>query len=219
MNDFRWSLLFVFITLLLVVISLMLVASIWGNRSMFQALGIGFFAFVIGTGIGGGWQTAVVHASNPAEYWHSIVTDTDAYLLRQTLYEVSQRETASEPLLDIVAVRGGALQEDGVVGWLLRDYPNTRYVGSFAEAARNEVVLLPDTDVQTLSLGGDYVGQRFVVQQPSLAYTVAPVDWLGWVGQRRLRANLGTDEGVYLWLRQDIYNAVPLDERQRLGIE
>lgn len=219
MNDFRYSLMFFFITLLFIVISLLLVASIWGNRSMLQALGVGFFIFLIGTNLGGGWQTAVVHASNPAEYWYSMVTNPDAYLLRQTLYEISERETQGEPLLDIVAARGGVLEEDGVVGWLLRDYPNTRYVGSSIEAARSGIILMPDTDVQMLNLGGDYVGQRFVIQQNSLAYTVPPLDWLAWIGQRRLRSDVANEQGVTLWLRQDVYNAIPQEDRQRIGLQ
>ncbi|MAU09251.1 MAG: hypothetical protein CL607_05475 [Anaerolineaceae bacterium] len=219
MAEFRYSLLFFFVTLLFIVISLMLVASIWGNRSMLQALGIGLLAYVIGTSIGGGWQTAVVHADNPAEYWYSTVTEPDAYLLRETLYEVSQRETSGEPLISIVAVRGTALEQDGLVGWLLRDYPNTEYVGTFAEAARHPIVLLPEVNFDMLSLGGDYVGQPFEILQPSLAYDVNVVDSVAWMGQRRLRSLIGEQYSVSLWLRQDVYDGLPQEERQRLGID
>ncbi|MCA9888469.1 MAG: hypothetical protein KC546_08845, partial [Anaerolineae bacterium] len=219
MAEFRYSLLFFFVTLLFIVISLMLVASIWGNRTMLQALGIGFFVYVIGTSLGGGWQTAVVHASNPAEYWYSATTEPDAYLLRETLYEISERESGGEPLISIVAVRGTALEDDGLVGWLLRDYPNTEYVGTFAEAARNPIVLLPEVDVNLLNLGGDYVGQPFEIMQPTLAYDVSLVDVVAWMGQRRLRSFVGNKYTVSLWLRQDVYDALPEEERERLGID
>lgn len=219
MAEFRYSLLFFFVTLLFIVISLMLVASIWGNRTMLQAVGIGFFVYVIGTSLGGGWQTAVVHASNPAEYWYSATTEPDAYLLRETLYEISERESGGEPLISIVAVRGTALEDDGLVGWLLRDYPNTEYVGTFAEAARNPIVLLPEVDVNLLNLGGDYVGQPFEIMQPTLAYDVSLVDVVAWMGQRRLRSFVGNKYTVSLWLRQDVYDALPEEERERLGID
>jgi len=215
----RYSLIWLVMLILIAFVGLMLIASIWGNRTTLQGLGLGVVFFLLGNGIGGGWNIAVINATNPAEYWYATVTSPDAYLLRETLFEVSQRDTAGFPEIAITVVEDDRqIQSEALVGWLLRNYADSVYVNAIEEARQQEIILMPEPATESPDLGGDYVGQAFTLGRPMTANSVSLLDLIAWWGQRQIRpVDVRWDVAV-LWLRQDVYDAVPVQDRVNAGL-
>ena len=61
-------------------------------------------------------------------------------------------------------------------------------------------------------LGGDYVGQEFVISHRWNLSALQGLDVLTWWAQRRTRSQHAPSDTMVLWLRQDIYNGVPFNE-------
>lgn len=96
---------------------------------------------------------------------------------------------------------------DGIVAWVLRDFPSTTFITDPSAAKGQGIVILPSTFTEP-DLGGAYVGQLVSVTNGWDFRTVNVLNFPAWWLQRRtLTANLSND-AVTLWLRQDIYNGV-----------
>lgn len=193
------------------VVLCLLAANTWGSGTCLQGIGIGFFWFMILSGIGGAWQIAVADADNPAEYWHPGAISGDARLLRKTLYELAERDAKGFPVLEITIVKdaGGVVDDKGLMGWLARDFPNARFVNSAAIAAGKPIIILAKGEEAAVDLMGDYVGQKFLLQRRTSIAGLDPWQLPAWWSQRRLRRNnIGAEEAVILWLRQEVYDHV-----------
>ena len=77
-----------------------------------------------------------------------------------------------------------------------------------AEAAGAEIVLTAQQDEGTDALGGDYVGQRFLLRRTWSFADLGFWDLPAWWSQGRLRESILKEERVMLWLRQDIYDGI-----------
>jgi len=217
LGQFRYSLVWTFVTVVFFVVGFFLVASIWGNDQALQGLGLGLLALILLGGLGAGWNASVENAAHPAEYWHVAEggVSQDAPLLRQTLFDVAQRQTRGFPNLELVIVQDEAqgLRADGLMGWLVRDFANARWVSSVEAVDGSPILIMPYLEGQNddLPLGGSYVGQSFALRQ-RWAGQLDNLDVLGWFLLRRLRPAaeemIGTDRAV-LWLSMDVYNNVP----------
>ncbi len=213
----RYSAIWLVIMLLFLITGYFLCASIWGYEIALQSLGLGVFGLFLITSMSAGWNLSVTNAGHAAELWHLRAVQPDAPLLRETLYEVAGRDTQGFPVLPLTVVASDDsdadwARSDGLLGWLLRDFVNARFVESPADAARDQVVIAPDT-LSELDLGGSYVGQRFaLIEAWDMAFE-RDLDRLAWLSQRRLRTNDLPQSGVVLWLRQDVYDGIPPDER------
>ncbi|MGJ3238284.1 MAG: hypothetical protein ACFE0Q_06220 [Anaerolineae bacterium] len=207
---FGW---FVIMGLLIVVIYFLL-ASMWGNRAVSQGYGLGTFAFMLVIGLGTGWNTTVVHVNQSAELWHTTGISPNAYQLRQTLVDVSRRDTRGFHAINLVILRDetAGVTGDSLVAWLVRDFTNARFVDTLAEARQQEVILLPELDEEP-DLGGSYVGQRFVIREHSIARQVSAMDWISWYTHRRTRPHDLPQDVTVLWLRIDVYDGIPSDQR------
>lgn len=216
-SEFRYSMLWLVLALIFGGVGFLLVASFWGNDTTLQGVGLGFVLFMLISGIGGAWNTSVQNASSPAELWHQSATSTDAYLLRETLFELADRDSRGFPLLDISVVTDGVgiIENDGLVAWLLRDFPNATFVNSLNAVQGNQIILMSRTSVNEPDLGGDYVGQSFVLQRNWSVTQLHLMDVLGWWSQRRYRTEQQFEEASILWLRQDVYDGIPINERRR----
>ena len=203
------------ITAMAVPIVYLLVVHFWGHGTTLQGIGLGFAWFMLLSGIGGAWNAAVIHADNPAELWHPRATAEDAYLLRETLFELADRETKGFPLvkLTIVTDPAGVISDRGLMAWLARDFPNARFVSSVSAAAGAPIILMAADDDNQPELGGDYTGQRFVLRRSWSTAQLGIWDLPAWWSHRRLRAKEQTEESAVLWLRQDVYDGIPADER------
>ena len=183
-------------------------ASLWGTGTCLQGIGLGFMWLLLLSGIGGAWNAAVADARQPASLWMRPAITEDAQLLRQTLFEIADRESRGFPLLDLTVVqdRAGILRDDGLLAWLLRDFPKARFVRDSAVATGDPIVITADTDDSPPDLGGSYVGQRFVLRRYTPLTELNPWQLLSWWSHRRLRDTIGIEEAAILWLRQDIYD-------------
>lgn len=214
-SEFRYAMLWLILALIFGIVGFLLVASFWGNDTTLQGLGLGFTLFLLISGIGGAWNVSVENADSPAELWHQSATTKDAYLLRATLFEIADRDSRGFPLLDvsIVTDESGVIENDGLVAWLVRDFPNATFVNSLTAAQRDQIILMAQTSVTEPDLGGDYVGQSFVLQLHWSFTDLNAMDVLAWWSQRRFRAEQQFEEISILWLRQDVYDGIPVNER------
>ncbi|MCY3834206.1 MAG: hypothetical protein OXG85_14425 [Chloroflexi bacterium] len=189
----------------------LLTANFWGVGTCLQGIGLGFLWLTLLSGIGGAWRGAVFEAAKPGNLWRQRGITEDAYLLRETLFELADREASGFPTLEIHIVpdENGVIQKDGVVAWLLRDFPNVRFVNTAEEAAGARIVLMAHDEAPPTSLDGDYVGQRFAVRRSWSLTDLGLWDLPAWWSQGRLRGGIAREEGLILWLRQDVYDGVP----------
>lgn len=215
MVRFRYSAVWLVIGVLFTFIVSMLAASLWGLRNTLQGLGLGLFLFMIGSGLGGGWYAAVVRSQDPAELWHVTATAYDTHMLRETLYDIAQRDTRGFPLIPVTVVedKPAGIDSGGVVGWLLRDFEDVRYVSAPQAARRAQIVFMPAQN-ETPDLGGAYVGQRFELSRTA---TQSPgvMGLPAYLSMRRLPGATSPAATGVLWLRQDVYDGVPSENRIR----
>ena len=151
-----------------------LVANFWGLGTCLQGIGLGFFWLLLLSGMGGGWQLARTGAAMPNGLWRQSAIAEDAYLLRDTLFELARRDSAGFPLLSvhIVTDAGGIVDDDGIVAWLLRDFPNARFLSSAAMAAGEQIVLMADDQELSRSASASSCGGNG--RSPSLASGISP---------------------------------------------
>ncbi len=197
-------------TVVVAVILYLLMANTWGSGTCLQGIGIGFFWFMLLSGLGGAWQIAVADSSNPAEYWHPAAISDDTRLLRQTLFDLAKRDSKGFPVLEVVIVKDASVVNDkGLMGWILRDFPNARFVGAAAMAAGEPIVIMAAGEEAFVDLKGNYVGQKFLLRRRTSIAGMDPWQLPAWWSQRRLRrGNVEAEEAIILWLRQDIYDNV-----------
>ena len=200
-------------TVVIMLIVYLLVVNSWGNGTTLQGVGLGFALFMLLSGLGGAWQAAVSQADNPAEPWHHRAIAKDADLLRETLFELADRSTQGFPMLkfSVVTDLDGVLGDDGLAAWLARDFPQARFASSVREAAGDPIILMAQGDNQP-ELGGDYIGQRFVLRRGWSLGQLGFWDWPAWWSHRRLRSDWHREEAAILWLRQDVYDGILTDE-------
>ena len=194
------------IWLLFIVVGYFLTSSLWGSTTSLKGGAIGLLTFALVTSVGSGWSAAVTNAGNPIEFWHVQPTGREALLLRDTLLELTRRESGGFPELPVFVLA----EDDGVVAWLLRDFLNVTYITQPDEARTQEVVLLPLL-AEPPELGGSYVGQDFILQRTWPMTSLEGLDFIPWWLQRRTRMPDLPAQTMVLWLRQDIYDGAPFD--------
>ncbi len=159
--------------------------------------GGGLLLLALAASPGSGWTTAVTRADDPAGLWQVRPMAREAWLLRDTLQILAQRESGGFPRLEIYAQTGGQARTE----WLLRDFTRVYFIERARDAQGKGVLLLP-WSAEAQALGGDYVGQDFVISRSrySNASGLLP-DWL----PGRADSVIQTEKLV-LWLRRDIYD-------------
>jgi hypothetical protein len=210
----RISLIWLILGALFAAVGYLMSASLWGGITTAQGGALGIFIFGLVTSAGSGWNAAVTNASDARELWHIHPTSSEVFLLRQTLFDFAKRETGAFPDIPVTVVldRDAGITDDGVLAWLLRDFSNTRYVLSDAEARMNELVLMkaPTSEGAVPNLGGAYVGQSFTLEYRWDANTARFIDFPGWWSHGHVRVPPHPLLTVVLWVRQDIYDGVSL---------
>ena len=191
----------------------LLVANFWGLGTCLQGTGIGYFVFLLLSGLGGAWQASVADAHYPDGLWRESAVAEDAYLLRDTLFELAVRRSSGFPTmaLAIVADEPGVIREDGLMAWLVRDFPNAQFLRAPSAADGQAIIIMADDPVQTSAITGDYVGQRFALRRKLLLNHVDLWELPAWWSQGQLDADQFEEEAVVLWLRQDVYDGATLD--------
>ena len=119
-----------------------------GQPDGVAGLGLGLAIFGGLTSLGAGWNAAVTNADAPVVFWHMTATHGDTALLRQTLFDVADRQSGGLPAMPVTVIA----PQDGIVAWLLRDFTHADFIDNVGDAAGDEVVLLPGS-VQQPELG------------------------------------------------------------------
>ena len=194
----------------------LLVANFWGLGTCLQGTGIGFSILLLLSGLGGAWQASVADANNPDGLWRETAVAEDAYLLRETLLELAQRHTSGFTTIELAIVtdEAGIIRDDGLLAWLVRDFPNARFLRPASAADKQEFIIMADDPVLTNAITGDYVGQRFVVRRRIALSNLDGWELPAWWSHGQLDAEHFDEEAVVLWLRQDVYDGVP-DQEER----
>jgi hypothetical protein len=194
------------ISLLFMLVGLFLISTLWGMAASLRGAGLGLLIFALVTSLGSGWNAAVTNADNPVEMWHVEPIARETFLLRDSMLELTRRESGGFPYL-MVYVQA---DDSGIVGWLLRDFVNVNYITQPTEARAQEVALL-SFQPEPPELGGNYVGQDFVIQRGWRMAGLEGFDFLPWWMQRRTRVPELPLQTMVLWLRQDIYDGASFE--------
>lgn len=207
-----YSLTWLIVTVLFTFVGATLTINLWGTRNTIQGLGLGLLFFALGASMGGGWNVAVSRAAQPNELWYTVTTSPDAYLLRETLTDIAKRDAGGFLTMPVHVVQtDGTATDIALMRWLLRDLENVRYVGSAEQARGEQIVIMPPTE-DAPELGGAYVGQSFVMER-QWARDITFESALAYTALRRVRMGQVVDYRVVLWLRQDVYDGIPTEER------
>ena len=121
--------------------------------------------------------------------------------MRATAIELSNRQTSGFPELVVSALA----PDDGVVAWLLRDFPNTTFITDPTAAKGQGIVLLPST-IDKPDLGGAYVGHTVAISNRWDYSNLSILSFPAWWLQRRTLTATVPSDSITMWLRQDIYN-------------
>ncbi|MBN8634300.1 MAG: hypothetical protein J0M07_03185 [Anaerolineae bacterium] len=197
------SVILVIVSIMFLIIGFFLVASVWGNTSALQGVGLGVLIFGAITSLGSGWGAAVSEADSPREPFHFYATSTDVLLLRETLHELAERNSGGFNVLPLSVMA----PQDGVIAWVVRDFTQAEYITDLRDALGDQVVLLPAFD-DPPALGTSYVGQDFITARTWTPLAIYALDVPTWWMQRHARFTWMTLESTVLWLRQDIYEGV-----------
>ncbi|MCU0496857.1 MAG: glycosyltransferase family 39 protein [Anaerolineae bacterium] len=210
-RELQNSTLWLVITILLFLVSGLLAASVWGNTTTLQGLGLGLLVFMLINGTAAAWSASVFDYDNPAELWHTHATAREAVLMRETMIQLADRETLGHRDLRITVVidseRG--LTRDGVLAWQLRDFRHTTFVETVEAARAAPIVLMPELEASP-DLGGAYVGQRIYLTRNWDPGQLRGLDFLAWWFQRQVRETPQPQLTVMLWVRRDIYESAPI---------
>jgi len=187
------------------IVGFFLAASIWGNANTLQGYGLGLMILMLVSGVGGGWKATTVNATAPGQLWQPSAVSQDMHSFRETLYDLSLRHTSGFSALAITVVNDAAqgIDDTGLVAWLLRDYPNAKFVNALEEARQQEIVLTGP--IETPDLGGTYVGQPFLTRTFWTLDDISPVDAVAWFTLRFMRAEERENNRMVLWVRRDVF--------------
>lgn len=187
-------------------------ASFFGMPETLRGGAVGLLVVGLLTSLGTGWQVTVSRADDPTELWHPRAYGEEAFILRETLLELAERETEGFPQLEVaVVVDGENIHEHGIIAWALRDFENVTYVPDATSAQQQPVVLTPVTR-EPPELGGNYVGQSLVIARDWDMGDLLPQGVPAWYFQRRTRTEPQPVQEIVLWVRQDVYDGVRTPE-------
>jgi len=215
-GDVRIGMMWSVIGVMFLLVGFFLAAGIWGNRTTLQGYALGLLIFLLVTQTSTGWYTAVFDADNPTQAWDTPATGVGYVKLTETLHDFMLRETQAFPVLPITVVRDPAngVTENGLLGWLLKDQ-RVEYVDTLGEASAKPFVIVSSAYLETSlspDLGGSYVGQRFILSKDWNTGTLIGADVMPWWLQRQTRSKPYPVQTVTLWVRQDVFESVPVSD-------
>lgn len=202
------SVILLIIPVLFLVVIYFTAVSLWNARAALRGIGLGVLVFALISSLGSGWVASVTDGSDPLEPFHLQATGSDVFLLRSTLFDIADRQTNGFSTLPITV----QASQTGAVAWAVRDFADAEFVSDMSEARGDAIFITTSTDV--IDLGGSYVGQDFVVERSWSLQSLSVVDLLAWWTQGRTSAFTRDSiftETASLWLRQDVYNGLPID--------
>ncbi len=204
------SLILMAVMLLFAVIVAVLGVNLWNRRTVLLGVGLAIAAFGGVASLGAGWHAAVPNAGDPAEPWHFTASDFGAQSLTQTLEELQDRLSRGLTTMPLTVQAA----PDGLLAWLVRDYPNAVFVRDAREAVGAQVFL--SEALALPELGGAYVGQDFTLTRTWTARGLALTELPAWWAQRlvmpRARDTV-LPATATIWVRQDVYDGTDANAR------
>jgi hypothetical protein len=203
---------FLTVMLLLFVLAGFSFASLYGGRETLRGGALGILIIGLFSSLGAGWQIAVTRADDPREFWHTRTVGEEAFLLREQLLTLSERQTAGFLQLEITVVLDDEnILEGDVLSWVLRDFENAQFVEDVSLARSEQIIIAPNYE-ESPDLGGNYVGQNVVLTREWDPSTLSVQGFGAWWYQRKTRVPPQPMQEAVLWLRQDIYDGVSSPE-------
>lgn len=199
------SLVLLAIPIVFLVVVYFMAVNLWNSRTGLQGITRGVLVFGLVTSLGTGWAASVAGAENSLYPAHLRATSADVFLMRQTLFDVANRQSGGFSTMPIVV----QAEQDSVTAWVVRDFVNARFVDDPNAGAGEGVVITTSNAVP--DLGGGYVGQDFMTEEVFDLQNLLATDVLQWWTQRavgRFSADTIVPQTAYLWLRQDVYDGV-----------
>jgi hypothetical protein len=149
-NDLVLSILaFIFPLVLLLLVSLLFAFTagqedqqvlqeiVGGSRTVLHGAVVGSLIALIASTISSAWGVAHVRPTDPSELLVSAPTSPQIHILRDTLHDISWRETSTRAMLPFAY----SAPSDAVLAWYLRDFPMARRVDTRVTAALAPVVI------------------------------------------------------------------------------
>ena len=171
------------LTAIIALIVFLLTANFWGLGTCLQGIGLGFLWLMLISGVGGAWSGNVVdgvliqlNCGDSARYPPMPICCGKPCLNWRNAKPPASRCWRYV----IVKDAEGILEDDGLIAWLaarLSQRP-LRKPGGGGQAARGSV-LMASNEAQDDVLGGDYVGQRFLLRR---SWSFAESGFLGFAG-------------------------------------
>ncbi len=180
----------------------------WGWPAALRACGGGALVLVLAASLGSGWTSSVARADDAEGLWQVRPAAREAWLLRETLQTLAQRESGGFPRLELYA----QTNDQSLVEWLLRDFTRLQFIERASDASGAGILLIP-WSVEPPALTGDYVGQGFVMRRARSSAATRPL--AGWL----LAGNeiVASPVTLVLWLRRDVYDGMSQDEGRGLS--
>lgn len=167
-----------------------------GWSTALRMCGGGLLLLALAASLGSGWTTAVTRADDPEGLWQVRPAAREAWLLRDTLQTLAQRESGGFPRLEIYA----QTDDHALTEWLLRDFTRVHFIERARDAQGMGILLLP-WSAEAPALVGDYVGQDFVISRSRYSNASGQLrDWLPGRADSVIQP-----EKLVLWLRRDVY--------------
>ena len=177
-----------------------LFGSVWGARTAWRGLALGTLAFLLLTGFGVGWRTALVSWDDPRELWMADPVTDDVHELRATLREMSLRDNGEPNMIALTA----QVPQNGALHWALRDFPNTVFVNGVGPEVATAAVILP-VGVVDPALGGEYIGKDLIISEGWDLSLLSWRDVVRWYYRGDSQVKPAPDNALMLWVRKDVY--------------
>ncbi len=184
-----------------------LVGSLWGARASWRGFALGTLGALVLFSFSLGGRAAFDRPGDPRELWYSDPVTGDLYELRDTLREMSLRDTGDPYLIAISA----QVPDDGAVAWALHRFPNTVFVNGVGPEIATAAVVAPLQDPQP-AMGADYVGKDLMTRQSWGRATLSWRDAIMWFYRNESLVKPSAGERLMLWVRSDVYGVERVTE-------
>lgn len=190
----RWAV--ILGTLALAGITTLLVALGWSKAIAGRGLvwglvfGLGLFGFA------NMWWVTQLRANSEQELWYPVPLTQQANQLTVTLGDLSEWKTGFRDQIDVVVTTAAPSIE-----WLLRDFPNTRFLPEVIASESPSVVIALQDQPQP-NLREAYRGQDFSWWASPGWQGALPPDWTHWLVFRTGPREVSS---IILWARGDLF--------------
>ena len=177
-------------------IAMLLVASVWSTSAARLGLVWGL-CFILGIQlISNTWGMVIIRQNGAQDLWPIPATTGQADQFKQTLSDLSSRNTGLKDQLEIVS-----LVDTPALRWELRQFPNSRF-GTTLSASESPPVVITQKGADIPSLAENYRGQDFNWRLYPAWEGVLPPDFINWLAFRKSPLN---QDQIILWARSDMF--------------